>query len=119
MSSESPGKKTSTSLPSEAWLWYAVKTAGLVRLDPVVYPSVRLLGHDPVLGWNQAKPEWACQSPNGGLHIHASARRIDVHIAERPISRVELNAIEGYSLMLIMTSWLDLISDLIDAERVF
>ena len=42
-----------------------------------------------------------------------------MHIAERPLPRVELNAIAGYSLTLIMTSWLDLISDLINPERVF
>jgi hypothetical protein len=115
MSCEEPlGRSTTASRSSEAWLRYGVKTAGLVRLDPAVYPSV------PFGSARGPKPEWVCQSPsNGGLHIHAAARRIDVHIAERPLPRVELNAIEGYSLALIMTSWLDLISDLINPERVF
>ena len=99
---------------SEAWLRYGVRTEGLVRLDRAAYASV------PFGNAKELKPEWICQSPgNGGLHIHAAAGRIDVHIAEKPLSRVELNAIEGYSLTLIMTSWLKLISDLINPERVF
>src|SRR5258708_87660 len=108
MNSERPGRSTATPLSSEAWLRYGVKTVGLVRLDPTAYPH------------REPKPPWVCQSPStGGLHIHAAARRIDVHIAQRPLPRVELNAIEGYSLTLIKTSWLDLISDLINPERVF
>jgi hypothetical protein len=103
----------------EAWLLYGVKTAGLVELDPAVYPTVYFPTSGPEFPQYVPKPEWVCQSPNGGLHVNAGARRIDVHIAKQPISRVELNAIRGYDLDLIKTSWLDLILDLINPERVF
>ena len=112
-----PGK-ASTSVPS-SWLLYGVKTAGLVELDPAAYPSLHRPNVEPELGRDVPKPEWLCQRPNGGLHIHKNVRRIDVRIAEQPIPRVELNAIRGYGLNLIKTSWLDLISDLIKPESVF
>jgi hypothetical protein len=112
---EPPGRSATASVSSEAWLRFGVKTAGLARLDPASYPSVPFSD-----GAKDPKPDWVCQSPStGGWHVHAAARRIDVHIAEPPLPRVELNAIAGYDLTLIMTSWLDLISDLINPGRVF
>jgi hypothetical protein len=115
-----PRAKASRSAPSqEAWLVYAVKTARLVQFDPAVYPSVHRPASGPGLAQYMPKPEWVCQAPHGGLHVHASAQRIDVHIAEQPVSRLELNTVRGYDLNLIKTKWLDLILDLINPERVF
>lgn len=120
MSSIGQPGKASTSVPSlEAWLLYGVKTAGLVELDPAAYLSLHRPNVDPELGRDVPKTEWLCQRPNGGLHIHKNVRRVDVHIAEQPIPRVELNAIRGYGLKLIKANWLDLISDLINPESVF
>jgi hypothetical protein len=62
-------------------------------------------------------PSWACQSPNGGIHIDRRTGRIDLEAARTPSSRVELNWSCPYGIPVVAWAWLDEIRDLIDETR--
>jgi hypothetical protein len=62
-------------------------------------------------------PTWACQSPNGGIHIHRRTGRIDLEAAKTPSPRVEFNWSCPYGIPVVAKAWLDEIRDLIDETR--
>jgi hypothetical protein len=96
---------------AERWLWYTPKTQVCVPLDAAAYPSTMCGGHIKPL------PSWACQSPNGGIHIDRRTGRIDLEAAKTPSPRVELNWSCPYGIPVVAKAWLDEIKDLIDETR--
>ncbi|MBS0364088.1 MAG: hypothetical protein JSR98_22160 [Proteobacteria bacterium] len=97
---------------AERWLWYASKTSVCVPLDPAAYPTT-ICGRETV-----PFPPWACQGPNGGIHIDRRIGRIDVDVAKAPTSRIELNWTCTYSVRVVSRAWLADIRDLIDDNRI-
>lgn len=95
--------------PAERWLWYAPKTRVCVPLDLAAYPTT---------GETEPFPSWACQSPNGGIHIDRRVGRIDVEVAKAPTSRIELNWTCTYHVRVVSRAWLNDIRDLIDESRI-
>jgi hypothetical protein len=95
------------------WLWFAPRTYRAVALDASKYRSIPFDAH-PVLF-----PEWACQAPNGGVHVWASSRRIDIDVAASPGHDLQLSWTDPYGLCVIRRDWLSAIEDLIDPRRVF
>ena len=101
-----------TKNPAERWLWYTPKTSVCVPLDWAAYPTTAF-GSE-----TRPFPSWACQSPNGGIHIDRRVMRIDVEAAKAPTSRIELNWTCTYGVRVVAKSWLDEIRDLIDESRI-
>jgi hypothetical protein len=80
-------------------------------LDTAAYPNTLCGRHiEPF-------PSWACQGPNGGIHIDWRVQRIDVEAAKAPSSRVELNWTCPYGVPVVAKAWLDEIKDLIEESR--
>lgn len=98
--------------PAERWLWYAPKTRVCVPLDLAAYPTT-VCGRE-----TEPFPSWACQSPNGGIHIDRRVERIDVEVTKAPTSRIELNWTCTYHVRVVSTAWLNDIRDLIDESRI-
>lgn len=98
---------------NKRWIWYASQSERPVHLDAKRYPSVEFDGR------LLPRPEWVCQADNGGLHVDARVGRIDVNVASRPISTMELNWTEPYALNVVARNWVDLWRDLIDPDQVF
>jgi hypothetical protein len=103
------GKKN----PDERWLWFASRTSLSVPLDPGADPST-IVGGRPT-----PFPDWACQSPNGGVHIDNRRGRIDVDAAESPNARVEFNWTKPYGVRVISRKWFADIEDVVDQRTVF
>lgn len=101
-----------TSHPKE-WYWYASRTANAVRVDQKSYPSMLVAGD------RLARPDWICTSSSAGIHIDARFGRIDVHVSEPPADRIEINWTKPFALKIIKKTWLGLIDDLFDPNRVF
>jgi hypothetical protein len=99
--------------PVERWLWYASRTPRCVSLDNKAYPSTIYDG-EPV-PW----PDWACRSPDGGIHPNNRRGRIDIEIAGAPEPRDELSWTCNFAILLIERRWLGEIRDLIDESRTF
>ena len=94
------------------WQWYASKTAKFVGIDASFYSSTML---------NRTSipfPDWACKSPNGGVHVDAKRRRIDVIISSRPNSTDDYSWTDIYCISLISDRWLKRIADVIDEGKV-
>jgi len=96
----------------DRWVWYAARTGRCVPLDPAAYPSTIFQGTPAPL------PAWACQSPNGGLHIDHRLGRIDVEVAQAPASDVEINWTCDYGVRVLSRAWLSEIDDLVDGSAV-
>jgi hypothetical protein len=99
--------------PEERWLWYAARTARCVPLDAKAYPSTIFNG-EPL-----PRPDWVCQGPNGGLHIHHKVGRIDIDVARRPVADIEINWSDPFNVRVFARAWLEDIEDLIDERQVF
>lgn len=95
------------------WVWYASQSERPVHLDAARYPSIEFDGR------LLPRPEWICQAADGGLHVNAAVGCIDVHVASRPISTIELNWTEPYALNVVARRWAEVWRDLIDPDRVF
>ena len=98
----------STDPLSKHWLWYATETDDCVPLDSPAYPTTVFDGRTVPF------PEWACRSPDGGIHIDARRLAIDLDVAEPPGGHDEISWTCEYGVHLVAHSWLNEIRDLID-----
>jgi len=96
----------------ERWLWYALRTAQCVPLDPAAYPST--VYDREVIPW----PNWCCKAPDGGVHIDARVAAIDVHLLRPPTGPDEVTWNCDFQVLLASRQWLAQIEDLIDGRRV-
>ena len=96
----------------ERWLWYALRTAKCVALEPSAYPST--VYDREVIPW----PSWCCKAPDGGVHIDARVGAIDVHLARAPTGPDEVSWTCNFQVLLASRRWLAQIEDLIDGQRV-
>lgn len=93
-----------------AWAWFAPKTSDCAPLDHRAYPSIEFLGRP--IAW----PDWACQAPDGGIHIDARRTSLDIHLAKEPKAKLEFTWTCNFGARLVARPWLSLIEDLIDEE---
>jgi hypothetical protein len=98
--------------PNGGWLWYALRTAKCMPLDPGAYPST--VFDREVIPW----PDWCCKAPDGGVHIDARVGAIDVHLARAPSGPDEVTWTCDFQVLLVSRKWLTQIEDLIDGHRV-
>jgi hypothetical protein len=98
---------------SDAWRWYALKTFTCVPLDADAYPSTHFDGRP--MPW----PDWACRSPNGGVHLDARRGRIDVHVAKHPSKRIGFSWTCEFILFIVSKSWISELDDLVDNRYTF
>jgi hypothetical protein len=96
----------------ERWLWYALRTAKCVSLDPSAYPST--VYDREVIPW----PSWCCKAPDGGVHIDGRVGAIDVHLVQAPTDPDEVSWTCNFQVLLASRRWLTQIEDLIDGQRV-
>lgn len=94
------------------WLWYASKTADSVTLDASAYGSTSLNGN--LIPF----PDWACKSPNGGVHVNSKRLRIDADISEKPNANEDYSWTRIYCVTLISNTWLNEIHDTIDKSKI-
>jgi hypothetical protein len=95
------------------WIWYAARTGRCVPLDPAAYPTTIFQGEPTPL------PAWVCRSPNGGLHIDHRRGRIDIDIAQTPVSGIEINWTCDYGVRVLSRAWLAEIEEILDESAVF
>lgn len=96
----------------ERWLWYALRTAKCVPLDPEAYTST--IYDREVIPW----PNWCCKAPDGGVHVDARVAAIDVHLSREPSGRDEVSWTCNFQVLLASRQWLAQIENLIDGQRV-
>jgi hypothetical protein len=102
---------------SEAcWFWYLPRLRLKVPLAEG-YPLIRM-------GRNLVKcPTWICPVWEGEKfyipHMDRRVGRVDVDVAHRPNTGLELTLVAGQDVILLARSWLHEIEDLIDESRVF
>ena len=96
----------------ERWLWYALRTAKCVPLDPAAYPST--VYDREIIPW----PDWCCKAPDGGVHIDARVAAIDVHLSRPPAGTDEVTWNCDFQVLLASRHWLAQIEDLIDGRRI-
>jgi hypothetical protein len=95
-----------------SWLWYSTRTPRCIQLDRRAYGE---MPHDGrIVPW----AEWVCRAPDGGIHVNAGLRQIDVEVSEPPSARDEVSWTYNYIIRLLAHSWLDEIRDLIDESRM-
>jgi hypothetical protein len=99
-------------LKGEGWLWYALRTAKCVPLDPRAYPSTIYDGD--IIPW----PNWCCKAPDGGVHIDARVAAIDVHLSRAPSGPDEVTWTCNFQVLVTSRRWLAQIEDLIDGRQV-
>lgn len=96
----------------ERWLWYALRTAKCLPLDPRAYRST--VYDREIIPW----PDWCCKAPDGGVHIDARIAAIDVHLSRVPSGPDEVSWTCNFQVLLASRRWLAQIEDLIDGERI-
>ena len=96
----------------EGWLWYALRTARCVPLDPNAYAST--VYDREIIPW----PNWCCKANDGGVHIDARVGAIDVHLSKAPSGPDEVTWTCNFQVLLASRGWLAQIEDLIDGQRV-
>jgi hypothetical protein len=96
----------------EGWLWYALRTAKCLPLDPRAYPST--VYDREIIPW----PNWCCKAPDGGVHIDGRVGAIDVHLLKAPKGPDEVSWTCEFQVLLATREWLAQIEDLIDGRRV-
>ena len=97
---------------AKGWLWYALRTAKCVPLDPAAYPST--VFDREIIPW----PNWCCKAPDGGVHLDARIGAIDVHLSQSPSGPDEVAWTCDFQVLLASRQWLTQIEDLIDGKRV-
>lgn len=97
----------------DRWLWYASRTGRCVPLESAAYPSFIFQGTPTPF------PPWACQSPNGGLHIDDRLGRIDIDVASAPAAGIEMNWTCDFGVDVLSRAWLSEVEDLVDGNKVF
>ena len=95
-----------------SWLWYATETDRCIPLDRQAYPSTMFAEQ------SYPFPEWACRSPNGGLHVNAHLDRIDLEIARAPDTQNEFTWSCEYTIFILSYDWLEEIEDLLRGSQI-
>ncbi len=96
-----------------SWLLYAVRTPVCAPLDRRAYPEA--VYHDGVTPW----PDWACRSPDGGIHTDNRLGSIDVNLAAMPTNRGQISWTCEFQVTLVARSWLSAFEDLIDPDKTW